>query len=770
MQTDALVLSDVGLHAINNASAGGVLVNAVRFKLGSSRQNPKGTAITDIQGATLFSGNIHHVEVLNKNVARFVFEVKSQFIEADTEVNEVGIYLADNILLGRAVFGAPMVLVANETVRFNCLLVTNRCDLTTLNVTVGDYSGLASTPYVFQLQSPHESSVNAVTVLNGLRNIDGSDTPVIAMRYSAGSFQWAFTDHTRVFNGRPSGVTSNTVTIGGLTLEEDEIVLVHVVSGSGSGATRRYQNKAGTLRELDNQPIPGLSTSSTVVVWKPVFAPGAMGSACQYPPNGDNIPSDWVLVRGTGDCPKYAPQKTASANSASLYMPPSKLRFDLINYTGSGDRARYALGNLELDNVNFIQPNLGGVMQHRGAFDMLGNEIEFTEYLPVGLPLELRMFSRTASNGSRMIVKIDHVVGDGVTQRFKISQPVENANYIKIYIRGVCQFSTTFVYDAATQEIELVAPIATGMAAELRSFSFEESEGYSTDILTHVFTPRDDTQFIELPFFPQSVEYVEISQSGSHVHANLYTLIGNKIVLSGSLRRNTEVEVVCYDNRRSLGSSSSNLPGVVVDAVLSGHSLKLLRHAMPPVSLPIPGVSLKQGPGIRITGKHPFYTIESTLNDQLTDAGANFKMSDYRTLEDATEIIFTHRVNLSRDLLLTVHADFIAVLGPGFQTVEGLELAEYVVGFRTSRSHEVDYGRQLPGTGNAGFNSIAGGVNDRAYANASMTQVYDVIAANHQAGYIDVVVKMRIKNANIGQYSSLLTLNVNILGSAKVTQ
>src|SRR5690606_31527324 len=104
-------------------------------------------------------------------------------------------------------------------------------------------------------------------------------------------------------------------------------------------------------------------------------------------PNGDNIPSDWVLTRGGGDQPVWAPPKTGGASSALLWSPPSKLRLDVINYTGTGDKARYTLGKMELDNVNYVQPNLGGVMQHRAAFDMLGNEIEFTEFLPVGLPL-----------------------------------------------------------------------------------------------------------------------------------------------------------------------------------------------------------------------------------------------------------------------------------------------------------------------------------------------------------------------------------------------
>ena len=50
MHTEPLVLQDVGMHAINNASAGGLLVEASSFKLGDSRLRPESTTETDIVG------------------------------------------------------------------------------------------------------------------------------------------------------------------------------------------------------------------------------------------------------------------------------------------------------------------------------------------------------------------------------------------------------------------------------------------------------------------------------------------------------------------------------------------------------------------------------------------------------------------------------------------------------------------------------------------------------------------------------------------------
>jgi hypothetical protein len=768
--SEVLILSDVGLQAINNASAGGQLVDATFFKFGDSSQSPSKTDAVDILGNNLFEGTIHHVEVLSKNTARFVFEIPGYLIKEDTEVRETCVYLSSRTLLGRCVFETPYILIKGETVRFNCLLVTSRCDLTTINVTIGDYSSIPSTPNVFRLQSPGESSFNAVTVLDGTYNSDGSATPVLAMRSGAGGFQWAFSDHDRIFFGKPTAASATEITLSGIDLDDNEIVIGHVVLGNGQGKSRRYRVSGTKLVEADSQPVTGLDAQSTIAVWRRRGGAGGAGGACSYPPIMDGVPADWVLVRGYDECPRWAPPKSSGGINSTLYRAPSKLVMSTINYTGDGTEARYALGDLEIENVNYLQPALGGVTQHRDAFDMSGNEIEFVEAIAAQIPIDLRLFTRIPSNGSRMLIKVDHVVGDGSTQNFKISQPVQDANYIKAYIRGIRQMLTTFTYDATTQEVKFVAPIPAGVDVELRSFRIEDFEGYSTTISTIATITSDDTYFLELPFTPQSVEYIEVSQSGAHIHGNQYTLVDNKVIFTGPIRKGLGVEITLYDNAPAQGSSNTNLAGVVVDAVLTGRTLKLLRHGAKPIVLPVPGVSLIAGSGIRISGSHPVYRIESTISEQLTDAEANFKFTDTRNQKDAQEILFTHRVNLSSDVMVTVHADFQAALGPGFVTEEGLEIMEYVVGFRSSKSQEPDYGRQIAGTGTAGFSSLGGDKNERAYSNASLTQVYDIVTKNHPAGYIDVVVKMRVKNANVSQYGSFLNVNVNIIGTPKIAK
>lgn len=766
---ETLVLSDVGLQAINNASAGGQLVDAMYFRIGDSAASPNKKDATDILGKTLFDGSIHHVEVLNKNTARFVFELRGYLIKEDTLISEMGVYLSNRTLLGRIVFDTPYMLIAGETVRWSALLSTTRCDLSTINVSIGDYSSIPMTPYVHQLPSPIETTFNALTVLDGLLNEDGSTSPVLVMKYGAGSFQWAFASHTRIYFGKPKAATPTTVTLAGLDLEPNESLIVHFVSGNGQGKTRRMTHKDGVLTEANGKPVTGLDSNTTVAVWQAQSGAGGVRSACSYPPSMDNVPADWVLTRGNGKCPVWGPPRSGGSNNSTLFRAPSRLLMNTVSYSGTGDTARFSLGSLAPDNVNYIHPMLSGVTQHRSAFDFAGNEVEFVENIDVDIPVEFCLFTRQPSNGSRMLVKADYFVGDGKTQTYKLSQPIENANYVKAYLRGIRQSQTTFTYDAKTQSLTFVAAIPAGIDVELRSFRFEDLEGYSTQITSRTLTTSDDTLFIELPLTPQAAEYVEITQSGAHIHGNLYTLVDNKVIFAGAIRKGLEVEIIIYDSQKSQGSATTSLDGVVVDAVLAGRSLKLLRHNDIPISLPIPGVSLEAGNGIRITGEHPFYRIESTLSEKLTNEDANFRFAKTQRLADTGEILLQHRINLSSDVMIAVHADFSAQLGPGFETVEGLEVMEYVVGFRSSKSMEPEYGLQKSGTGSAGFSALTSDRNSQAFSNASLTQTYDIVAENYPAGYIDVIVKMRVQNANITQYGSQLSLNVNIIGTAKLS-
>jgi hypothetical protein len=761
MFKDILKLSDVGLQAMVNASAGGLLVDATSFKFGSSNQNPNKIDMEGILGDEIVGGTIHHVEVHSKQTALFVLEIPGYKIPEDVTVFEVGVYLSSGILLGRAVFETPYVLAANETVRFHVYLVTNRGDLTTLNVTVGDHSSIPTTPEFEQLQAPADSLFNVISVLNGKQNPDGSYTPVIAMKYSGGPYQWGFTDHSRIFFGNPSSVNGNSLTFPGLDFGDEAELIVHVVEGSGIGHTRSASG-VGTEATLKSS-ISGLSTSSIVAVW----LSNAGASIKSNYPDMEGIPSHWVITRGSSSEPVWAPPANNVTVLNTLYSEPSTLELVTMMSVGTGDTGRFPMGTYEIDNGNYVQPMLGGVCQHKSAFDISANELEFIEYIDPDIPVELRMFNRISSNGARLNIEVQHEVGNGSTLDVELKQPVKDANHIKVYVSGVRQLVSSYTYDPATNRIKTLASISSGRPVEIRTFRNIDEEGYSTKIHTHSEVLIDQTSFLVLPMSPQSTDYVEVTQSGIHVHANNYTLEDNRLLFNGQLTSGIEIEVTMYDSRVSVGSQRTNLKGVVVDAIVTSKNLKLLRHGADPLSLPIPGVDIRGQKGIRVRGKYPSFIIESEYDQAIGDDGANFIINEVRTIQNVAEIAYLRDIPITRDMLLTVTCDFSAILGPGFVSLDGTEMIDFVVGYRTPTSREPDFGRRVIGSGSTGFNGNTG-ESGRTFGSASMTRSYEIVADNHPSKTLSVICKMRVANANIGKYASFLSVNVNISGRAKV--
>lgn len=771
MGDNVIHITDLGLQAANNAKAGGFLVNVISFKLGDSSEKTRDTDY-DISGATLAQGNIHLVEVLDTHTTQFTFEVPAHAIPAGgMEVSEAGLYMDDNMMFGRCVFEEPYFLYEGRGARIRALLVTHRIDPTVINVTLGDLSSIPSASNIYRLPPPETSQYNALSVMDALDNVDGTTSPGFALKFGAGSLQWAFSGFDRVHSGNPDpDATGSEFKVSSLTtamrFRNGEVVIVYVVSGPARGQVRKfyYANGTDSFVEKDGQPFESFDESSTVVIWRRIGG-GGMGSA-EYPPPMSSIPNDWVLTRGVGNLPVWAPPKNTGKNLNTLYTSPGKLRISTLSDVGTGQEKRYSLGGVVLKDVNHCITALGGVTQHKSSYDIAGSEIEYADAIPPHASIDIRMITKEPGSGTYTEIVTDRFTGDGETRRFPLSQPVESAEYCFTFVRGLLQTTTAYTYDPSTQEIVFVTAPKAGLDIETSAVVQRKEEGYSTNIVSTSIVTVGETLFIELPVEPQSKDQTFLSVSGTHIHRDLYTVVDNKIVLSSPIRGGLSAEAIIFHNVLSEGTPQTNLKGVLTDAVLTSKSLKLLRHDDYPVILPIPSVDLEAGKGIRITGSHPNYKIENTFAQKFSEQ-TNFKFSTLRRQEDSEEIIYTYRINLVSDIMLQVSVDFASVLGPGFISPEGMEVMQYVIGFRTTSSKEPEYGRDIKGTGEAGFSSLSGSNNERAFSNASLTQVFDVIRDNIPAGYIDVVARMRVRNANISKYGSKLHMNFNVIGTPK---
>lgn len=766
MAVNRLHITELGLQAANNASAGGVFINLTNWQVGN------GTAPTDdnddkLSGQIISQGQISFIEVLDEHASRFVLDIPDYAVTEKTTITECAVFVDSGVMFGRCLFDNPLELLPGEGMRLNCVLSTNRCNLTVINVTIGDYSSVPVTPFVWSLPSPVASEHNLVGVLNGLVNSDGSSTPITAIRYGSGNFEWSFSGYTRVYRGTvtPTAVGFDAPLVG---FQDNEVLIAHVAAGAGLANSRRLRYDAieSEFVELDGKPL-GITSASVVSIWKRLDGNNILVSPCSYPPQTKDIPEDYVLTRGLGNCPVWAPPKQTANIISTLYVSPGKLKINRVAFTGNDREYRYILPNGVFTDVNHVYTAVGAVTQHRSAFDVQGSELEFSENIPSGALIDLRAFSKVAGNGSYVDVVAHNEKGDGNRTRFPLSIRPETVDDTFVFVRGGLQSYSAYSYDEITNEIVTNEPVDPGLDVEILVLKHTARDGYSTRILTHTFITYGDTLFFDLPVYPQTKEQVWISVSGTHIHTDLYNIVDNKVVLQGAIPGGLEVECFIFENVKAEGTRNTNLRGMVTDATLTHKSLRLHRHDAPDVMLRIPTVSLESGPGIRVSGRHPNYTIESLISEQLTPDTV-FKLNYLEKKNGSEEIITTRRVQITSDMLLQVTCDFSAQLGPGFLSSEGEEIIEYVIGFRTTQATEPEYGRQIRGTGKNGFSLIKEGVSQYAYSCASLTQSYTLNKANIPAGYIDVVCKMRVRNSNISRYESLLFLNVNIMGFPKI--
>lgn len=765
MATNRLHITELGLQAANNASAGGIFIDLTNWQIGN------GSAPTDdnddkLSGDIISQGAINFIEVLDEHACRFVLDIPDYAVTVPTIVTECSVHIDNGVMFGRCVFDTPITLVPGEGWRLNCVLNTNRCNLTVINVTVGDYSSVPVTPFVWSLPSPVASEHNLVGVLNGLNNPDGSTTPIMAMRYGAGNFEWSFTGYQRVYRGTVTP-TANGFDAPLVGFQNNEVLIAHCAAGTGLAKTRRlrYDEVSSAFVELDGKPF-GINGSSIISVWKRLDGNNVLVNPCNYPPNMTDIPEDYVITRGLGGCPVWAPPKQTANIISTLYISPGKLKIERVNFTGNDRESRYVINNVFTD-INHVYTAVGSVTQHRSAFDVQGSELEYSENIPSGAMVDIRAFNKVAGTGTYLDIVPHHFKGDGQRTRFPLSLVPESIDDTFVFIRGGLQAYSSYNYDPVSNEIVLNEPIDAGLEVELNVLKHTQRDGYSTRIVTHTFVTYGNTLFFELPIYPQNKDQVWISMSGTHIHSDLYNLVDNKIVLQGAIPGSIEVECFIFENVKAEGTKNTNLVGMVMDATLTHKALRLHRHDRPDVILRIPTVSLKSGKGIRVSGQHPNYTIENLIGEQLT-ADTVFKLNFLEKKANSEELIVVRRIKVESDLLLQVTCDFNAQLGPGFLTAEGNEIIEYVVGFRTTSAIEPEYGRQIRGTGKAGFSLIKEGLSEFAYANSSLTQSYTLSKVNIPAGYIDVVCKMRVRNSVISRYETLLFLNVNIMGFPKI--
>lgn len=776
MTPDRLLLSPEGEQALLNAEQGGVYIRPRSFTVGDYQGTEPSTVPGNVLGNAFYSGTIHYVEVLSQNTARFTLVVPATANTNPIELTEAVVRLDDGTPLGRVRFTEPVTKNPGRGAQIQFLLHLTQANAHVIDVTLSEFGSVPAVPGIDTLPPAVTAITNAVVVLDLQENPNGDYSPELAYRFGNGGSVWGFSGYGRLFSGNAgSDVTDGNQfkiqsVVDDFDLQDGDTFIISISAGAGAGETRRFMLNGSDEFVAVNAGFTDMDSSSAIHIWKQL----ASASAGSGLPSRDGVGADWQLVAGPQNgSPQWVPNSGGrSRTRGNLYHPPGKLNFQAITITPTESQKTFFLFNEDpltagVDesqmrlysfrrNNNYATIALGGVTQHRSAFELTNNKIEFAENVPLEAEIDARLYELQPHPGTYIEVVSRQYIGDGSTRIFDLPADVENIFYTKVYVERILTVTSSYSIDSVNRKIVFSEPPAIGALFEVNCFVQQEVAGYSTQVFTTALTISDLNNIIMLPVVPQSKDHVFVSESGAHVFKSEYAVVGNKLVMNVDFVPGRDIEILIFHNVRAEGTSDTGLRGMIIDAVATNKGYELVRQNAEPVRLPFPDINWTLGKGINITGRFPNFAIESTIAERISKDKFD-RINQTNKLEDSEEIIITKRIEFNSDIMIMLTADFEAKLGPGFNTTTGLEEMQYAVGFKTVGTKEPDYGRSQAGTGDAGFAvSSTTLTNLTAKANASQSQTFTIIAENNPAGFIDIVAKMRVRNANIGAYGSIL--------------
>ncbi len=799
MTPNIIHLTEAGRQSLLNADAGGIRVAPKAFKLGDLEVSDvedfyeqEGGIPDNLVSNTVYTGNISYVQVLSENTVRFTLDIPQGIPDANATssitIGELVVLLEDNTVLGHCVYSEPYVKSSAEAIRIEAMLHISEVDAGTIDVTLSEFGSIPSVPTVEDLPSPVNAIANAVGVQTLEWSLDGNAVPGIAQKFGPGGAHWGFSGYTRIFNGevgyenvydetefkQPDASELGNVQAG-------DVVVVQVIQGPGAGETRIFdatQNGDNIAYIAKGTGFSALSDTSVISIWYP--RSGNYGATSLSWLN-EEVPSNYVLERGVTS-PRWVPPLKASGNGSTLYHPPGTLKMSAYvtePEDAAGSRT-FVLYQKDLSQVqsqkaqihyyshaknnNYAMVALGGVTQHREAFEITENAIEFSEDLPSETQIDARLFTLTPSTGALLNIRYAEYIADGNQTEFDIpvvgEEKITSSSQCLVYVDPFLQSINNYVIDEDNQKIVFTTAPAQGLLVEINAFITQEVRGYATHVHTQNYVTKDLTRVLQLPFSPQDKGLVFVSEQGLHANRSLYDIVDDRLIFRRDIDANQEIEVQIFRNVLSQGNPDSSIQGVVTDALVTSKSIELVRHNLEPLRIPVPRFNMIGGTGIKVSGTFPEYTIESKLSQQIAKDKPVVFNNQHR-ISNAEEIIYTQRVNFKGDVIVKATADFNARLGPGFTSANGLENIEFVLGFRTHSLNEPEYGRNIKGTGSSGFNvTNPEQQGTYAYADKSITQSWNVLKANNPTGAIEIVAKMRVRNGRVSDYGSALTINL----------
>ena len=677
-----IIITDVGLSAIANANAGGFLVNlksfAVTEQVGVVLQNSDNV----LEGTPVFYGLIESVEVVIPSSVKLTLPLPQQLPTTGTwSLTELGIFLETGELFAHGTFDVPYTKAAGNIL--NLLTLVTALGLTdVVNVTIGTNASLASTAAVHNLIAPPNAYTNAVVVQDlettnkSVSNVEESSGG-LAVRYGSGGLDWAFLGYDLQYNGYPDNVTSASsfaldVSSNGFWLNDQEIVVIQVLTGAGEGESRRVQFTApNNFTVLDN-PYSALLSQSVLHIWR--------STKEQLPTRDTSINPQYVLGFGENTW------NSGTAATTLTSVTPSARQLLGTEFTGDGTTTSFQLP-LTFSS-NFAYPGdfllfLDGV---ESSYE-LGYSISTTGALvflvapAAGNLIEVKAFLTTASLGAYLIMSIVEYSTLGVQTAFNTSVVPDSMEYVHVYVDGMLQHTSAYSY-VPTAVVFNVAP--TGMVTIVQFTGYEQNGSCSSVVRVDAVQSELNTPI------PTGLTSVDASSILAYVNGLLvptsqYSVVGsNNVQLGSGYVTGSLVSLLILDSQSNVITSTGATgidtgPKWVDPAGVSTLPNKVLSSV---VSYTGNGVSTSFNTGVApdfvivfVEGLFQFptqYTVNAVAHTvNLNDAPAALQDVDifvFQTVSDAGEALDCASYEFTTDASFTVYS-IPVYSGPGSEGI-----------------------------------------------------------------------------------------------------
>lgn len=822
-----MVITDLGLAEIGNASAGGLLLQITKFRIGQGT-NPALGSDTDLGDPLLTLSTITSIEVISDGKAKFTLTLSENLpgVTSDITFTEVGIYTPSNVMFARGLFDTPITKAPGMGVQLVVVLSTTRCDLTHIDVSVGTLTSIPSIPYVRNLPDPADSMHNVIAVMDLGHNPIDEYSGSLAVKYGAAGEYWAFVGHDLIYFGPvdSEGLVTLptefkiTALSNMLDLPDGEKLVIQVVSGNGQGQTRRCSYNATDKKfiECENKaytpPISaGATNPSYVAVWMKSASIGDALASVSIPPPPPGFP-DYVLIAGDNG-PEWSPVPLPdnADDAAALYHPPSALRFKSFTWTANGKDTNFKVPSLNAtsgasqlpEDICYTFVTVQGILQTRQSYELIKREysvppsnsilyeviVVFSEAPPFGSDIELwysyretgtsaRIVAKTFSLGRNLLAVTDrkyYLTEDGNVSNPATDIPASSSD-VFVSLGGVKQFVSSYTYSDTSSPapyIEFTEAPPAGVDIEVTTMlakSVSSGINETTLVLNNDFYSYDnditDVELSELPTPPTPGELVN-----SYVFVNI----------SGIYLHRTKYNVI--GNRIMFSSPIPKKRAISVtvfqNIVSTGSAATNIAGLVVDGLMSSDYLYLLRHNARPIRVPIPRLNLRSGKGISISGSYPYLTISQATNTQDQKQRSPIKYNNLySQDDVdeiiysyrLSYTNSVVVMLSADFSARLG-------PGFSTKDGREyIEYSvgirsgatREPPyGRKMKGTGEAGfcylGQDSDFAYANASISDSYEFLLEDNQGKYVDVIARMRVVNANVSESHSFLSVNFNLL-------